>query len=98
MYADDRAGAAVATGLGEEIYRFNLTGRVVENMRRGMSAKSACETEIRSMQQRKPDTANVMVAVIAVRKDGSHGCAATRPGFVVWGRRGSREFHLKGQP
>lgn len=88
LYADDQAGAAVATGLGEEIYRFNLSSRIVEAMRRGASALRACESAIRDMTKRKPDTARVMVAVLAVRKDGDHGIAATRTGFLAFARTG----------
>ncbi|HUJ11334.1 MAG TPA: isoaspartyl peptidase/L-asparaginase [Verrucomicrobiae bacterium] len=94
LYADDRAGAAVATGLGEEILRFTLTSRVVEAMRRGASAKQACEQAIRFMTKRKPSTTESMVAVLAVRKDGQYGIASTRKGFTAYirsdGRRISR--------
>jgi N4-(beta-N-acetylglucosaminyl)-L-asparaginase len=90
LSADDQAGAAVATGLGEEIYRFNLTGRVVEAMRRGASAQRACEQVIRFMIRRKPETAKCMVAVMAVRNDGQFGSAATRSGFSAHIRRGQR--------
>jgi N4-(beta-N-acetylglucosaminyl)-L-asparaginase len=95
LYADDQSGAAVATGLGEEIYRFGLTGRVVEAMRKGASAQRACREAIRFMVQRKPATAKIMVAVLAVRKDGNYGAAATKRGFEAYIRYGSIPTELR---
>ena len=94
LYADDRAGAAVATGWGEEILRFNLTSRVVQAMQRGASAQDACEKAIRFMIRRRPEAAKVMVAVLAVRKDGQCGTAATRKGFSAYVRKGRRITEL----
>ncbi len=95
LYADDQAGAAVATGLGEEIYRFSLTSRVVEAMRRGATAQGACDQAIRFMIQRKPETKNIMAAVIAVRKNGQFGSAATQRGFTAHIRHGQRVAERK---
>ncbi len=95
LYADDQAGAAVATGIGEEILRFSVTSRVVEAMRRGASAQEACEGVIRVMLRRKPETARTMVAVLAVRKDGQCGVAATQKGFSAYIRRDKRVTELK---
>jgi len=86
LYADDQAGAAVATGYGEDIARVNLTSRVVEYMRGGASAREACREAIRFMVRRKPDTRGRMVAVLAVRKDGDYGASSTRQGFVAYVR------------
>jgi len=86
LYADDQAGAAVATGYGEDIARFNLTSRVVELMRRGASARRACREAIRFVLRRRPDTRERMIAVMAVRKDGGYGAAATQGGFPAYAR------------
>jgi isoaspartyl peptidase/L-asparaginase-like protein (Ntn-hydrolase superfamily) len=90
LYADDRAGAAVATGLGEEILRFSLTSRVVEAMRTGATAQEACRRAIHFIIQRKPSAAQHMAAVLAVRKDGQCGIAATKKGFTAHVRSGQR--------
>ena len=95
LYADDQAGAAVATGIGEEILRFSVTSRVVEAMRRGASAQNACEGVIRFMIRRKPETTKTMVAVLAVRKDGQCGVAATREGFSAYVRKDKRITELR---
>lgn len=88
LYADDQAGAAVATGYGEDIARFNLTNRVVELMRVGASAPEACREAIRFMMRRRPDTKDRMIAVIAVRKDGTYGAGSTQRGFPSYVRMG----------
>jgi len=95
LYADDQAGAAVATGIGEEILRFSVTSRVVEAMRRGASAREACEGVIRFMIRRKPETTKTMVAVVAVRKDGQCGVAATQKGFSAYIRKDKRVTELR---
>lgn len=79
LYADNEAGAAVCTGVGEEIWRFALASRVVELMREGVAAKQACQRVIQYMLARKPETAQIQAAVIAVRADGDYGVGATQP-------------------
>lgn len=79
LYADNEAGAAVCTGTGEEIWRFALASRVVELMREGVSAQKACQRVIQYMLQRKPETAQIQAAVIAIRSDGDFGVGATQP-------------------
>jgi N4-(beta-N-acetylglucosaminyl)-L-asparaginase len=96
LYADDQAGAAVATGYGEDITRFNLTSRVVERMRGGASAQRACREAIRFMLRRKPETRKRMVALLAVRQDGDYGAAATRDGFTAFVRTGRRIVRIDG--
>lgn len=76
----------MATGYGEDIARFNLTSRVVEYMRGGVSARQACREAIRFMARRMPNTQGRMVAVLAVRKDGDYGVSSTQEGFVAYVR------------
>lgn len=83
-YADDEAGAAGATGHGEDIWRFMLSFRAVENMRSGMSAMEACRAAVRVMAERKPETRDTCNAVFAVSKEGEWGAAASKDGFVAW--------------
>jgi isoaspartyl peptidase/L-asparaginase-like protein (Ntn-hydrolase superfamily) len=79
LYADNEAGAAVCTGVGEEIWRFALAARVVEAMRAGYSAQQACQRSIDFMLRRLPDVAAHQCAVMAIRADGEFGLAATQP-------------------
>lgn len=79
LYADNEAGAAVCTGVGEYIWRFALASRVVEAMRAGYSAQQACQRSIEFMLRRLPEVAERQCAVIAIRADGDLGWAATQP-------------------
>jgi N4-(beta-N-acetylglucosaminyl)-L-asparaginase len=79
LYADNEAGAAVCTGVGEEIWRFALASRVVEAMRAGYSAQQACQRSIEFMLRRLPDVAQHQCAVIALSARGEFGLAATQP-------------------
>lgn len=83
-YADDEAGAAGATGVGEDIWRFMLSFRAVENLRAGMTALQACEEAMRVMLKRKPDTRNEVSVVFAVSKAGDWGAATSKDGFTAW--------------
>src|SRR5436305_999041 len=49
LYVDDAAGAAGATGVGEEIIRVGGSFRVVEAMRAGRSPQEACEQAVRAV-------------------------------------------------
>lgn len=79
LYADNEAGAAVCTGIGEYIWRFALASRVVEAMRVGYTAQQACQRSVEFMLRRLPEVAERQCAVIAIRADGDFGLAATQP-------------------
>lgn len=49
LYVDDTAGAAGATGVGEEIIRIGGSFFVVEQMRAGRSPQEACEAAVRKV-------------------------------------------------
>lgn len=85
LYVDNEVGAAAATGHGDEIMKACLTYRAVHYMERGYTAQQACEAAIKYML-RKRDPAvygSYGAALIAVRKDGLYGAAATRSGFSL---------------
>ena len=84
FYADDDAGAAGATGMGEDIWRFLLSYRAVENMRDGMTAQEACDETMSVMVSRKPNTRKDCNVVFAVSKHGDWGAATSRDGFTAW--------------
>ncbi|MGI8923642.1 MAG: isoaspartyl peptidase/L-asparaginase [Fimbriimonadales bacterium] len=84
FYADDAAGAAGATGVGEDIWRFMLSFRAVENMRDGMNAQEACDAAIKIMVDRKPETREQVSVVFAVSIQGDWGAAASKDGFTAW--------------
>ncbi|MHB8566552.1 MAG: isoaspartyl peptidase/L-asparaginase family protein [Nitrososphaerales archaeon] len=72
LYADATAGAASATGAGEEIIRVSLCKSVCDLMRLGVDAQSACDAAINILSERRGiGTAGV----IAVDRFGRFGAA-----------------------
>lgn len=78
LYADDLAGAAVCTGVGEEIFRHAIAVRVVDAMARGLGGDEACAQVMQAVLKRDPKTADQGISVLAVRNDGQVGAATTR--------------------
>lgn len=93
LYVDDEAGAAGATGVGEEIIRINGSAFIVEQMRGGKSPQEACELACKRVHaaaaRRGVHTANV--AFQAMSPKGEVGAACT-PGtkFVYAVHRGGK--------
>ena len=84
IYADDEAGAAGATGFGEELWKAAASFRTVEFMRQGMSAQHACEATVRQMIRRQPRSTDMMCVVFGASKDGSFGACTTVGEFPMW--------------
>jgi isoaspartyl peptidase/L-asparaginase-like protein (Ntn-hydrolase superfamily) len=51
LYVDNSAGAAGATGVGEEVIRIGGSMLIVEAMRSGKSAQEACELAVRKVNR-----------------------------------------------
>ncbi|MCH7904886.1 MAG: isoaspartyl peptidase/L-asparaginase [Armatimonadetes bacterium] len=84
IYADDEVGAAGATGWGEELWKHCVSVRVIDAMRAGMSAQTACESVMREMVRRRPETGDRHCVVFALAKDGSHGAGVIGKKFDLW--------------
>ena len=82
LYADNDAGAAAATGRGEEITRTCGSYAVVEHMRQGKSPQEACEAVVQHLIARVPSARPFQMAYIAIDKYGNWGAAAARSGFL----------------
>jgi beta-aspartyl-peptidase (threonine type) len=65
-YADDRGGAASATGTGEIIIRLTTSRVIVDAMRRGLSAEEAARLAVADVDERIPSD----VGVICVDREG----------------------------
>ena len=78
LYVDNRIGAAGATGVGEEVIRTCGSFLVVERMRQGDSAQTACEYALRRILDVHKKPVNFNVKFIAVNKQGQVGCAQTK--------------------
>jgi N4-(beta-N-acetylglucosaminyl)-L-asparaginase len=74
LFVDNEIGAAVATGLGEEVVKTVGSFLVVELMRQGKSPQDACEEAIsRIVNKANSDYKNFQVGYIAVNKRGETG-------------------------
>ena len=82
LFVDNEAGAAVATGQGEEVIRICGSHLVVEYLRDGLSPAQACEKAIDRIVKRDKERAkDFQVAFIAINKAGELGAFAVHLGF-----------------
>jgi N4-(beta-N-acetylglucosaminyl)-L-asparaginase len=79
LYVDDKAGAAGATGVGEEVIRICGSYLVVEAMRSGRTPQEACEAAVRKINEVavRRGVHPARVAFIALDPKGRYGAAAT---------------------
>lgn len=80
FYCDDRAGAAVATGLGEDIARGCLSFGAVLLMEQGMSARQAAEAIVRRLLGRVRIRSEI--ALLCVDLQGNVAGAANHDSFT----------------
>ncbi len=86
LYVDNAAGAASATGNGDEMMKACLSFQAVAAMARGVDPQEACEQALAYLLRKRPNHQGQGAAMIALRKDGRIGSAATRAGFTAPGR------------
>lgn len=89
LYVDDSAGAAGATGVGEEIIRISGSSFIVELMRAGKSPQEACELAIQRVNATavRRGVHPQGVAFLALDPKGRIGAACTIPAkfqYAVW--------------
>ncbi|HWY86677.1 MAG TPA: N(4)-(beta-N-acetylglucosaminyl)-L-asparaginase [Gemmataceae bacterium] len=79
LYVDDTAGAAGATGVGEEIIRIGGSFYVVEQLRAGRSPQEACEAGVRKVNSVavRRGVHPAQVAFLALDTKGRIGAACT---------------------
>lgn len=84
LFVDNEIGAAVATGLGEEVVKTVGSFLVVELMRQGKTPQEACEEAI-SRIVKKPNSnfKEFQVAYIAVNKKGETGSYSIHEDFSM---------------
>jgi len=84
LFVDNEIGAAVATGLGEEVVKTVGSFLVVELMRQGKSPQKACEEAIgRIVNKPNSDYKNFQVGYIAVNKQGETGSYSIHQWFSM---------------
>ncbi|MDG2526810.1 N(4)-(beta-N-acetylglucosaminyl)-L-asparaginase [Stenotrophomonas sp. HITSZ_GD] len=83
LYVDQEAGAATASGVGEEMIRNAASFLVVELMRQGHSPADACREAIdRVVRKRPQESKRLQVCFLALGRDGRVGAFALHRGFV----------------
>lgn len=84
LFVDNEIGAAVATGLGEEVVKTVGSFLIVELMRQGKSPQDACEEAIsRIVNKPNSNYKNFQVGYIAINKQGETGYYAIHKGFSM---------------
>lgn len=80
LYVDDAAGAAGATGVGEEIIRITGSSFIVEQMRAGKSPQEACELACKRVNATaaRRGVHPAAVAFLALDPKGNVGAACTQ--------------------
>ena len=83
LYADDDIGAAVATGVGEDIMKCCPCFFAVEIMRQGKTPQQAAEHAITRAHSRLTRTQKKIgnIALVCADKKGRYGAAANHQGF-----------------
>ena len=82
LFVDNEVGAAVATGLGEEVLKTVGSFLIVELMRQGKSPQEACKEAIaRIVNKVGSKYKNFQVGYIAMNKKGETGFYAIHKGF-----------------
>jgi N4-(beta-N-acetylglucosaminyl)-L-asparaginase len=82
LFVDNEIGAAVSTGLGEEVIKVCGTHLVVEFMRNGYSPENACKAACeRIIKRNKGNVKDIQVGFLAVNKKGVTGAYAIQKGF-----------------
>ncbi len=91
LYADNRAGAAAATGDGDHIQRFCLSFLAVELMRAGATAMEACRQAVQRVLDTPGGPPTREVSLVALSPEGDLGAATLleRFEYAVWNASGA---------
>jgi isoaspartyl peptidase/L-asparaginase-like protein (Ntn-hydrolase superfamily) len=93
LYADDRAGAAAATGDGDHIQKYCMSFLVVELMRAGASPMDACREVLHRYLESHTDPPTREISLIALSPEGEFGAGTLMKSFPygVWTPSGAEE-------
>lgn len=83
LFVDNEVGAAVSTGLGEEVIKVCGTHLVVELMRQGYSPENACKEAVRRIVKHNGEqkSKDIQVGFLALNKKGEYGAYCIQSGF-----------------
>jgi len=83
LFVDNEIGAAVATGMGEEVLKTVGSFLIVELMRQGKSPQDACEEAIHRIVSKNERYKDFQIAYIAINKAGETGAYCIHKGFTM---------------
>jgi len=96
LFVDNEVGAAVATGLGEEVVKTVGSFLVVELMRQGSTPQEACEEAVnRIVSKPNSDYKNFQVGYIAINKQGETGSYSIHKGFSMTKYRDGQNHNIE---
>ncbi len=98
LYVDNEAGAATATGVGEEVVRICGSHLVTEAMRQGFTPEQACKKAVeRIIRMRGERAKGLQIGFIALNKRGQFGGYSMQKGFTyaVQNSTGSKVYTAK---
>lgn len=82
LFVDNEVGAAVSSGVGEEVIRICGTHTVIEQMRFGRTPEQACREAVSRIVKRDPAKAKeIQVGFVALSKKGEIGAFSIVKGF-----------------
>jgi N4-(beta-N-acetylglucosaminyl)-L-asparaginase len=81
LFADNDAGAATSSGVGEEVIRVAGCAIIVELMRQGKSPLEACKEVIERIASKRTNASEMQVGFIALNTAGDFGAYALQKGF-----------------
>lgn len=82
LYVDNEVGAAVATGVGEEVMRIVGCHLVIELMRQGHNPEEACRQAVERIRRKNPEKArDIQVGFLALNRQGEYGAYCLQKGF-----------------
>jgi isoaspartyl peptidase/L-asparaginase-like protein (Ntn-hydrolase superfamily) len=83
FYADSKAGAAAATGMGEDIMKGCISYEIVRRMKEGEDVQKACENAVRNLNEtlclRNGEARDI--SVVAMDRQGNFGAATNIQNF-----------------
>lgn len=82
LFVDNQVGAAVATGLGEEVIKTVGSFLIVELMRLGKTPQASCEEAINRILVKHDEKPDFQVGFVAIDINGRIGAYSIHPGFT----------------
>ncbi len=98
LYCESEVGGVVATGLGEEVSKICGAFAVIERMRQGVDPDTAIREILMRAIGRSEKNKKTLIAMVALRRDGTIGTGSIVPGFQVAISHGTKHELIDVEP